>query len=248
MKKFFRYTLVTLVALAVLGVAAMYAFTAWRNARPAPEALAALEPGDTLDIRMDRWLVMKPRGRDPRVGVIVYPGANADVRGYATTLRGVAEAGYLVVGVPMPFDFAIFAGNRALAVRDDFPDVQRWVLIGHSMGGAMAARFVHEHPGFASGLILWDSYPPSNNSLAEAGIPVWNIHRAKPDGSPPQSFVAQRHLFPADSTWVGIPGGNHMQFGAYSSGRYVEEWQASIDGPTQWRLVTAATLDALASM
>ncbi len=46
---------------------------------------------------------------------------------------------------------------------------------GHSLGGAMAARFVDENPGMLGGLALWAGYPAESNSLADNSIAVISI-------------------------------------------------------------------------
>ena len=112
----------------------------------------------------------------------------------------------------------------------------------------MAARYASLHEDSLAGLILWDSYPPESNSLADSDLPIVHIHRATLDGAPPQKFIEQKHLFPAESLWVPISGGNHMYFGSFIGGAYEEEWDAVIAREEQQAISLAATLDALASM
>ena len=52
-------------------------------------------------------------------------------------------------------------------------------------------------------------------------------------------------MFPPDSTWVPVPGGNHMNFGGFDGGGYVEEWEPTISQQEQHALVSRATLKAL---
>jgi len=245
MRKLFRYVGITALLLVVLAVAGLYVMAEVRRAVPTAEALAALHSDDRVTVSQERWLVYRPTGMTPRTGVILYPGASCDVRGYAPVLREVAAQGFLVVNVDMPFDFSIFAPKRALEVREAFPEIERWVLVGHSMGGAMAAQFVHDHPDAIQGLVMWDSYPPGAADLSSRDLPVWNIHRATPDGAPPESFAARRPLYPVDSQWVAIAGGNHMNFGSFDGGAYVEQWEATISRSDQQAQVLAATLDAV---
>jgi pimeloyl-ACP methyl ester carboxylesterase len=248
LKKFAKYAAACVAALCLLALGALFVSSELRRAGAAPDALAAMNPDDRVEISDDGWVVFRPRGRTPDTGVILYPGANCDVRGYAPVLRPLAEQGYLVVDLRMPFDFAIFAPNRALAVKKAFPSIRRWVLIGHSMGGAMAAMFVHDHPDAVAELVVWDSYPPGFASLADARIPVWHVHRATPDGRPPASFAERRGLYPATSTWVPIPGGIHMYFGSFVGGAYQEQWTPSISREAQHAQVTDATLRALRAL
>lgn len=235
----------------VLVVAAFIGLWAWGNSRhadAAAEALAALGSDASVTVEEGRYLVFRPAAAAPRMGVIVYPGANCDIRGYAPLLRRIAAAGYLVVDVPMPLEFAFLAPNRALQVQAAYPEIRRWAIVGHSLGGAMAANFVYNHPDAVAGMVIWDSFPGPNNSLAGYGRPVWHVHRARPDGSPPASFAERRDLFPPDSTWVPIRGGIHMYFGSFDGGGYVEEWAPSISRAEQHEQVVAATLAGLRAM
>jgi len=234
--------------LVVLLAAAGYIYRLYANgATPAPDAVAALRSDARVTVEDGEFVVFRPAGV-PTTGLIFYPGAACDVRGYAPVLRRIADRGYLVVAVPMPLDMSIFAPGRADVVREAFPDIGRWVIAGHSMGGAMAARYASLHPDDLAGLIVWDSYPPEANPLSDVQYPVWHIHRATEDGRAPQKFEQQRNLFPATSTWVPIPGGNHMQFGSFEGGGYQEEWAASITTAEQQDQVVTGTLNALLSM
>jgi pimeloyl-ACP methyl ester carboxylesterase len=245
MKKFLRAALYTVIGLLVLMVGGVWVLGLTRHADAAQEALAALQPGDDVAVEQGRYIVLRPRRTAEKLGVIFYPGAYVDARGYATTLRPVAAAGYRVVIVPMPLEFAIFGLNRVFDVQAAFPDIHRWVLIGHSLGGAMAATFASNHPDALAGLVLWDSYPTSAASLANYPRPVWHVHRATPDGKPPAAFTARRNLFPANSQWLAIPGGIHMYFGSFDGGGYQEDWAPSISREAEHQQVIAATLQAL---
>lgn len=248
MKKFLRWALFAVIALVVLMFAGAWMLGIKRHADASPEAIAALAPGDDVAVEQGRYLVFRPLRAAEKMGVIFYPGAYVDVRGYATTLRPVAAAGYRVVIVPMPLDMAIFGLNRALAVQAAYPDVHRWVLMGHSLGGAMAATLASWHPQAFAGVVIWDSYPTAAASLANYPQPVWHVHRATSDGRPPAAFAARRNLFPANSQWRPIPGGIHMYFGSFDGGGYREDWAPAISRATEQRLVVAATLQALDSI
>jgi pimeloyl-ACP methyl ester carboxylesterase len=248
MKKFLKRAGGTLLALFILAVAGSWIWGQVSLAKPTAEALAALASDERVTVQEGDFLTFRPASGPVRAGVIFYPGANCDVRGYAPVLRRIAQQGYLVVDVAMPLNFAIYAPDRADAVREAFPDIQRWVIIGHSMGGAMAARYAYLNQDQLAGAIIWDSYPPESDSLADSSLPVWHIHRATPDGKPPEKFAVMRHLYPASSTWVPVPGGIHMYFGSFDGGGYVEQWEPRISREAQHDIVVTATLNALQAM
>lgn len=248
MKKLLKYLIIPVAVLAVTGYLGLAAWSQSRHAAPTAEALAALASDAAITVQEGRYLTFAPVRAEPRLGVIVYPGANCDVRGYAPVLRRLAAAGYFIVDVPMPLEFAFLAPDRALEAMAAYPDIKRWAILGHSLGGAMAASFAHRHPDRISGLIVWDSYPPENRSLAAFTKPVWHIHRATADGAPPAAFEAHRASYPQDARWVPIRGGIHMYFGSFDGGGYVEEWQPSISREEQHEQTVAATLEALRAM
>ena len=160
----------------------------------------------------------------------------------------MAEAGNLVIGVPMPFNLAILNAYAADTVREAFPEIDSWVLAGHSLGGAMAGMYAFEREGVLDGLILFDSYPPESNTLAEAELPALHLHRARLDGSRPQMFIDMQHVYPPDTTWVGIPGGIHMYFGSFVGGPYEEEWEPEISNAEQIRQTNAALVSWLGAL
>jgi dienelactone hydrolase len=249
MRKFLKWTAIGLLLLVVIGGGAFVAWSLSRVALPAPDALAALASDNRVQVDDGQYLVFRPVSgnlKDP--GVIFYPGANCDIRGYAAVLRRIAARGYLVVAVPMPLNQAIFASSRGDDVRQAFPEVKRWAIVGHSMGGAMAAHYAADRPNELAGLVIWDSRPAESDNIVDLGYPVWHIHRATPDGQPPEKFAKYRPAYPADSPWVPIPGGDHMSFGSFIGGGYVEQWQATISEAEQHDLVVTATLNALVAM
>ncbi len=245
MLKFVKFSLAAIVLVLLLALGGFWIWGQANLAAASPAALAALNADPAVTVSTENWVVFKPSNSSPRTGVIFYPGANCDPRGYAPVFTRLAKAGYLIVDVPMPFNFAIFGPDRARDVMEIFPNIEQWVIMGHSMGGAMASTFADHHTESLAGVILWDSYPPAANDLSQSGLKVWHIHRALADGSPPEKFTSNRALFPAESRWVPIPGGIHMNFGSFVGGGYEEAWEARITEQEQHDLVTKATLAAL---
>ncbi|MDX2224359.1 MAG: alpha/beta hydrolase [Rhodospirillaceae bacterium] len=243
-----KWTAIVLAAVFALAVGGVWQQQIARHADASPIALAALVSDDTVRVDERPYLTFRPRQSDERLGVVVYPGAYVDVRGYVPTLRRIAAAGYRVVVAPMPFELAILAVDRAKDVIAANPDVAHWAILGHSVGGAAAATFAHRHPDAVAGVIIWDSYPPSTASLADFAKPVWHVHRARPNGAPPENLARQRDVFPPDSQWRPIPGGIHMNFGSFTGGGYREDWPPAISQNAQHDLVVAATLEALADI
>ena len=144
------------LAVLILLVVAVAGFVVWAEMPlgPMPEALTALQSDAQVAVETDPWLSFMPTGQAPSTGLIIYPGGRVDARSYAPLAHQIAAAGYLVIIPPMPLNLAVFAPGRAAAVMAAHPEIQRWVIGGHSLGGSMAANFVYTNPGLMAGLVL----------------------------------------------------------------------------------------------
>lgn len=220
-------------------------FVGWAllGPQPMPEALTALQSDPQVTVQQSSWIVFQPAAATPTTGLIIYPGGRVDERAYAPAAHALAAQGYLVVLVPMPLNFAIFASDRASDVIAAFPAIQRWAIGGHSLGGAMAAQLAHKHPDQIDGLVLWASYPPGGVSLADRSLRVASIFGTRDGVALPEDIEASRPLLPPDTTWVAIEGGNHAQFGWYGS--QSGDLQATISHVEQQAQTVAATLAVL---
>lgn len=235
-----------LLPLALFLAAGIFVIWGSTAASPMPEALAALESDSQVSVVTDPWLVFQPTGRVPTTGLVLYPGGRVDPRAYAPAGRALAEAGYLVAIVPMPLNLAVLAPNRAGDVIAAFPEVGRWAVGGHSLGGSMAARFAHENPDVIDGLALWAAYPASNDDLSKYDLAVSSIFGTRDGVASQDEIVASGRLLPPDMAWVAIEGGNHAQFGWY--GPQEGDNDATISREEQQAQVTVATMELLSAI
>jgi hypothetical protein len=236
--------------LIIIGIlaAATIGFLAWGLIIPAPmpEAITAMQSDSQVSVTSDPWLVFQPVQGTPTTGFIIYPGGRVDPRAYAPQAHEIASKGYLVVIVPMPLNLAVFGSNKATAVIREFPDIENWVIGGHSLGGSMAALYADNHTDQIDGLVLWASYPASSNDLSDSALKVVSISASQDGLATPEKIDASRPLLPADTTWVEIIGGNHAQFGWYGS--QPGDQAASISRQDQQSQVVQSTLDLLNSI
>ena len=234
----------------VLGIllAAVIGFIAWGLIipKPMPEALAVMQPDSKVTITTDPWLVFQPTDQIPTTGLIIYPGGRVDPRAYAPIAYAIAAQGYLVVIVPMPLNLAVLGSDRAASVIQAYPDIQQWVIGGHSLGGSMAALFADKHRDQINGLVLWASYPASSNNLVDSNIQVASIYGTLDGLATKDKIDASQELLPADTTWAPIEGGNHAQFGWY--GDQPGDNPATISRQDQQAQTIQATLDLLQSV
>ncbi len=213
---------------------------------PLPQALQALEPGEGVSVSTEPWLAFSPDRSPGEVGLIFYPGGLIDARAYAPAARAIAMEGYLVVITPMPLNLAFFAPNRAEAVMSAYPQITKWAMAGHSLGGAMAARYTARNPGEIEGLVLWAAYPAASDDLSSTDVSVASVS-ATADGLVTAADIsASRRLLPPDTMWISIEGGNHAQFAF--GGEQPGDGSASISREEQQAAALLATLEVLEAL
>jgi hypothetical protein len=218
------------------------AFVMTRPAAAMPEAEAALESGGGITVSTDPWLAFSP-DEPADSGVILYPGGLVDAKAYAPAARAIAEAGHLAVIVPMPFNLAVLAPDSADAVVAAHPEIERWVIGGHSLGGAMAAQYADGHPDVIDGLVLWGAYPPDGTDLSDADLAVTSVYASEDGLSTVAEVEASAARLPTDTRFVRIEGGNHAGFGWY--GPQNGDGEATISREEQQDQTIAATIELL---
>ncbi len=182
---------------------------------PMQEALDSLESSSEITISETKnWIVFDPTNRSNDNGFIFYPGGNVEPESYSIIARGVALNGSLVVIVKFPFDLAVFGSEKGGDVIEAFPEITTWIIGGHSLGGAMAARYMYSNPDLFTGLILLASYPADSNNLSEYAQSAISIYGSL-DGIVDISIPDTISLLPGSTTIVEISGGNHANFGSY---------------------------------
>jgi hypothetical protein len=232
-----------ILLLAVLAIAG-FSLWAYTPAQPMPQALQALEPGADVAVAISSgWLEFMPLKVKPTTGMILYPGGRVDYRAYAPLARKIAAQGYLVILTNMPFNLAVTQPNKASEVMKAFPQVGRWVIGGHSLGGAMAANFTRNQSQLISGLVLWAAYPAPSDSLIDLSLPVISIYATRDGLATVEKINASKSLLPGSSRFVAIEGGNHAQFGDY--GVQAGDLPALIDRESQQEQILLATIEIL---
>jgi hypothetical protein len=110
----------------------------------------------------------------------------------------------------------------------------------------MAANFVYSEPSEAQGLVLWASYPASNNDLSNSDTGAVSVYGTLDGLATPDKIAASEPLLPADTIWVSIEGGNHAQFGWY--GDQAGDNPATISRQEQQDQIIQATVNFLESL
>jgi pimeloyl-ACP methyl ester carboxylesterase len=196
----------------------------------------------------DTTLEFIPRASG-KPGLIFICGSGVAAQAYAPLLRPIADAGHAVIIVKLPFRFAPLPSHKDEAVQRvhaamrAHPEVTRWVVAGHSLGGALAARVAQSRPPAVSALVLIGTTHPKEADLSSLSIPVTKIYGSNDGVAPAGRILANRHLLPAHTKWVEIRGGNHSQFGHY--GHQLLDGKAGISREEQQAVTRAAIADTL---
>ncbi|KAJ1567947.1 hypothetical protein HK096_008073 [Nowakowskiella sp. JEL0078] len=219
------------------------------------------------------------------IGIIFYPGGKVDSRAYAPFCNNVVtqmitqkQQRVLCVIIPMPLNLAIFNINAAKSVQDYFSPggiavsakypgltdyqnktmgISKWIIGGHSLGGAMACSYIGGTEGTDSiGKIGSTSVDSAGKifgllllgSACSNDISTWSGNVTACLGSndgleSPQVFLSQVKNVPSNIVVINITGGNHGQFGYY--GDQPGDNKATISRQLQDAKVTNATIDLL---
>ena len=190
-------------------------------------------------------VVLAPTGKASGTGLVFIPGAKVDPYAYLATFAGTVEQTGLTVVITKPTLNLAFFDLRPL---DTFtaaaPDVDRWFVGGHSLGGVRACMFAqdaNDEPE-VSGLVLLGSYCAS--ALETAELPVISISGSEDGLSTPAKIEDTAGLLPAGTTFVQIEGASHASFGTY--GAQPGDGVPTISAAEAEAAITAALSDFLA--
>jgi hypothetical protein len=217
-----RTVLLTAGVLLVVGVVAFLVW-AWTPAGPDEALLAAAIADERVEvIEQDGTFTLRPVDGDAGTGIVFYPGARVEPAAYVPNwIPIVAESGVEVVIPRMPLNLAVLGRSRADDVIDATPDIERWFVGGHSLGGAMATSWLGATDDErAVGAILWASYPTGGAGLDERpALQVLSVGGTRDGLSTPDDLRERRELLPPDAELVFVEGMNHAQFGRYGAQR-----------------------------
>ncbi|MGE5464847.1 MAG: alpha/beta hydrolase [Syntrophothermus sp.] len=242
MKVFKRILLGLLIILAILVIG----FVIWavNPLQPTADALAALESDSKVTVTQGSdYVTFMPTGTTPTKAFVFYPGGRVDYRAYAAPLHKLAEQGYLAILLPVRLNLAFFDINAADRAIPDFPEIQDWVVGGHSLGGVAASMYAAKHDNL-DGVVYWASYP-ADEALKNSKMKFTSIYGTLDMGGM-ESFQSSASLLPSDTKFVVIEGGNHSQFGNY--GLQPGDNIATISWQEQQAQVVDATAQLLESL
>lgn len=206
------------------------------------QALAALKSDENIQVTgNDPLYFSSAQHKENQTGIIFYPGGKVEYESYAPLMRQLAEEGYAVFLVNVPFGLAVFDIKAAKDVMADHPGISKWYVAGHSLGGSMAAIYAEEENNQLTGLILLASY--STADLSETELNVLSIYGSEDAVLNSEKVEENRSLLPENHNEIIIEGGNHAQFGNY--GEQSGDGEATISTEEQQRATVEAITDLL---
>lgn len=217
--KMLKKALIIIVALLFLAAGGLAIY--FYNGNPADQnAVNAIEhpaAGVIVDKTYNGQIAFIPE-TGSEIGIVFYPGARVRYEAYAELAERIALNGSMCVLVDMPLNLAILNENAADSVIERFPDVARWYLCGHSMGGLAAANYSWKHQDTLEGLIVLASRIRRDFSTSK--LPILLISATEDGICTPEILSADTTPEPADFTHVVIEGGCHGYFGSYGEQKH----------------------------
>lgn len=180
-----------------------------------PEALEVFAPVGVIGTETTEEGDRVFGAKDADVGFIFYPGGKVESLAYVPLMRALTEKGVLCVLVEMPFHLAVFDMDAAEGISQQYPEIERWYIGGHSLGGSMAAAYVSECPDAFEGLVLLGSY--STADLAETDLQVLSVYGSEDQVLNRENYEESKKNLPRDFEEVILEGGCHANFGMYGA-------------------------------
>lgn len=206
MKKKLKWSLLILLSVLVIAVIGFFIWTQITY-KATPEAIEYTSEARLVDGRLEYG------DRSSEVGVIFYPGAKVEKEAYSYYGVRLAMEGIFVSIPTLRLNLGILDIDAADEVINDYPDIKRWYVAGHSLGGSAASGYALEHQDKVDGVIFLASYPIS--SMASSDLRALSISGEKDGLAVPGDIEASRDDMPSDATFHQIKQGNHANFGMY---------------------------------
>ena len=155
------------------------------------------------------------KGKAEKAGIIFYPGGKVEYTAYEPLLASLATEGYTSVLVKMPFNLAVFGESRADGIKSEYPNITKWYLMGHSLGGAIISQYASNHSSAFEGLILLGAYPYKD--ISSTSLKLLNIYGSEDKVLDMAKYEGSKSKWPKSTKEYVIEGGCHAGFGMYGA-------------------------------
>ena len=229
--------LLILLAAVIAGIAACGIYVSGYY-RADADRIAAFPAGDTVRIETAEDGLRFYIPQEITAGLVFYPGGLVEYTAYEPLMLACADRGILCALVEMPFHLAVLDMDAAEGIPERFPQVARWYIGGHSLGGSMAASYLEGSSAQYEGLILLASY--STADLSGTGLSVLSVYGTEDTVLNRERYRDCLSNLPQTFTEYVIEGGCHANFGAYGPQR--GDGTPSVDAV--WQITETAQLIA----
>ncbi len=172
------------------------------------------------------------------LGFIIYPGAKVEEKAYAPLAKLINDFGYKVAIAQFPMKLAILDINYADDIIKSYPDVEKWVIVAHSLGGTAGSMYVKNNPDIY-GLVFLGSY--TNADLKNSPVKTISITGTNDNVINSDNFNKAKEFYNDEHIFYTIEGGNHAYFGNY--GEQKGDGTATISPYEQQQLTVQYILD-----
>ena len=211
---------------------------------------AILESDANVEVSQtgDAWYFKPKKGSQP-ITYVFCPGGLVEPTAYAPLVRSVAENGYPVFLIKLGPKYDSLEAQkkdgvakiRAIVIADKAKS--KFVIGGHSLGGAITCLYAQENPTLLSGLLIAGSTHPRDFDLSSLKVPITKVFATNDGIARQEQMEKNKGKLPTQTKWVAIQGGNHAQFGWYSGQQ--GDNAATISREKQQEQFLAATLELL---
>ncbi|MCD7807247.1 MAG: alpha/beta hydrolase [Lachnospiraceae bacterium] len=165
---------------------------------------------------------------ESNVGFIIFSGAKTDEKAYAYMAKLLHDKGYNVIIPKQRFYLSLFGTKHGKEMMTSHPEIKKWILIGHSLGGMPVSRIAAMRPENLAGLVFLATY--ASVDLSDLDIGTIRI-TADHDGIMNNDFMMKYDCnLPHGASNIVLQGANHQGFAAYHStsgrdGKATISWQ-----------------------
>jgi hypothetical protein len=167
------------------------------------------DAGDYIDIQVPNATTL----------FIFYPGGLVRPQAYEWLGVALAPLGVKTVIPVFAADLAVTAPNRATQLLEKLGGYERVVIGGHSLGGAMAARYALNHPDSVDALVLMAAFSAESDDLSTLSLPTLVLAAERDGLATLPEIEAGMGRLPGGAGLDIIDGAVHSFFGRYGPQR-----------------------------
>ncbi|MCA9383354.1 alpha/beta hydrolase [Candidatus Dojkabacteria bacterium] len=208
----FKYLIISIV-LVIVSICAYLVVWIGNPYSASENAINILNQNPNISRVNEDYLIAQPDESSKR-GIIIYPGGLVEPEAYVTLSKGLADEGYFVAIIDMPWNLAVLDPLKGQEIIEEYDQIEEWIIMGHSLGGSMAVRLAVESDKVV-GLVLLASYPEGSLNISSEDFKVLSISASNDMIINESNLIESEKNLPVDTVYKVIEGGNHSQFGDY---------------------------------